>query len=126
MGHSSCKFAGIRPDRDTDRRAGANNSGRICEAEWCRLRDSNPRPAVYKTAALPTELSRPVLPRAAIVTLAGVRTGAHFDRRAGARSRVRQVIELGQTFVRGTVDIEPRDFGRSRAVRDARFEPGAA
>ena len=26
---------------------------------WCRLRDSNPRPTVYKTVALPTELSRP-------------------------------------------------------------------
>ena len=26
---------------------------------WCRLQDSNPRPSVYKTAALPTELSRP-------------------------------------------------------------------
>src|SRR3982074_2194969 len=25
----------------------------------CRLQESNPRPTVYKTAALPTELSRP-------------------------------------------------------------------
>src|SRR3546814_8910628 len=25
---------------------------------WCRLQDSNPRPSVYKTAALPTELNR--------------------------------------------------------------------
>ena len=25
---------------------------------WCRLRDSNPRPTVYKTVALPTELNR--------------------------------------------------------------------
>ena len=25
---------------------------------WCRQRDSNPRPSVYKTAALPTELCR--------------------------------------------------------------------
>lgn len=25
---------------------------------WSRLRDSNPEPAVYKTAALPIELSR--------------------------------------------------------------------
>src|SRR4051795_3629672 len=28
---------------------------------WCRLQESNPRPTVYKTAALPTELSRPEL-----------------------------------------------------------------
>ena len=27
--------------------------------KWCRLRDSNPRPTVYKTVALPAELSRP-------------------------------------------------------------------
>src|SRR5690349_11334101 len=26
---------------------------------WCRMQDSNPRPSVYKTAALPTELIRP-------------------------------------------------------------------
>jgi hypothetical protein len=26
--------------------------------EWCRLQESNPRPTVYKTVALPTELSR--------------------------------------------------------------------
>src|SRR5579859_5328158 len=26
---------------------------------WCRLQESNPRPSVYKTAALPTELSWP-------------------------------------------------------------------
>jgi hypothetical protein len=25
---------------------------------WCRLEDSNPRPTDYKSAALPTELSR--------------------------------------------------------------------
>ena len=25
---------------------------------WCRMQDSNPRPSVYKTAALPTELIR--------------------------------------------------------------------
>ena len=29
------------------------------ELGWSRRRDSNPRPAVYKTAALPTELRRP-------------------------------------------------------------------
>src|ERR1700712_2482678 len=27
--------------------------------EWRRLQDSNPRPSLYKSAALPTELSRP-------------------------------------------------------------------
>ncbi len=26
--------------------------------KWCRLRDSNSRPADYKSAALPTELNR--------------------------------------------------------------------
>ena len=26
--------------------------------DWCRFRDSNPRPSVYKTVALPTELNR--------------------------------------------------------------------
>jgi hypothetical protein len=26
---------------------------------WCRMQESNPRPSVYKTAALPTELIRP-------------------------------------------------------------------
>src|SRR5216110_2816298 len=31
------------------------------EVGWCRLQESNPRPTVYKTAALPTELSRPEL-----------------------------------------------------------------
>jgi hypothetical protein len=28
---------------------------------WSRQRDSNPRPAVYKTAALATELCRPIV-----------------------------------------------------------------
>src|SRR6185312_13278772 len=28
------------------------------KGKWCRLRDSNPRPTVYKTVALPTELNR--------------------------------------------------------------------
>ena len=28
------------------------------EGEWCRLRDSNPRPDAYKSTALPSELSR--------------------------------------------------------------------
>src|ERR1043166_5375381 len=28
------------------------------ESEWCRLRDSNPRPRDYKSRALPAELSR--------------------------------------------------------------------
>ena len=31
-----------------------------CE-KWCRLQESNPRPTDYKSAALPTELSRPLL-----------------------------------------------------------------
>ena len=31
-----------------------------CARRWCRMQDSNPRPSVYKTAALPTELIRPV------------------------------------------------------------------
>jgi hypothetical protein len=31
---------------------------------WSRQRDSNPRPAVYKTAALATELCRPGVPDA--------------------------------------------------------------
>ena len=34
------------------------NFGRHEIARWCRLRDSNPRPTVYKTVALPTELNR--------------------------------------------------------------------
>ena len=29
------------------------------DREWCRLQESNPRPSVYKTAALPAELNRP-------------------------------------------------------------------
>src|SRR5262245_17438348 len=32
---------------------------RAWRVEWCRLRDSNPRPPDYKSGALPTELSRP-------------------------------------------------------------------
>src|SRR6266536_3356478 len=30
----------------------------VCARDWCRMQDSNPRPSVYKTAALPTELIR--------------------------------------------------------------------
>ena len=30
--------------------------------DWCRLQESNPRPSVYKTAALPTELNRHACP----------------------------------------------------------------
>src|SRR5687768_2588855 len=33
---------------------------RINGERWCRMRESNPRPSVYKTAALPAELIRPV------------------------------------------------------------------
>jgi hypothetical protein len=29
---------------------------------WCRMQESNPRPSVYKTAALPAELIRPTQP----------------------------------------------------------------
>src|SRR5579872_5819977 len=32
--------------------------GHFWKQRWCRLRDSNPRPTVYKTVALPTELNR--------------------------------------------------------------------
>ncbi len=32
---------------------------RATKFHWCRLRESNPRPTDYKSAALPTELSRP-------------------------------------------------------------------
>ena len=35
-------------------------------AIWCRLRDSNPRPTVYKTVALPAELNRRCARRLAI------------------------------------------------------------
>ena len=31
----------------------------VSKSCWCRMQDSNPRPSVYKTAALPTELIRP-------------------------------------------------------------------
>ena len=38
---------------------------------WSRPRDSNPRPAVYETAALPTELGRRTLHRKSIAKLRG-------------------------------------------------------
>src|SRR5688572_14517941 len=42
----------------------AERNGRFSAPErnlgWCRMQDSNPRPSVYKTAALPTELIRPL------------------------------------------------------------------
>ena len=34
--------------------------GRRRSDRWCRMQDSNPRPLVYKTTALPSELIRPI------------------------------------------------------------------
>ena len=62
--------AGCRPlpsGLPSERRAGRTSLARParfclmrCRFPWSRPRDSNPRPAVYETAALPTELGRPV------------------------------------------------------------------
>jgi hypothetical protein len=38
---------------------------------WCRLEDSNPRPTDYKSAALPTELSRRRAPKASHQDMGG-------------------------------------------------------
>ena len=60
----------MRETRATRIGAGETNSGRsdlatkndiLIEATfagWCRMQESNPRPSVYKTAALPAELIR--------------------------------------------------------------------
>ena len=52
-------FLGVGQRR---RNAEEANAGRrpALQEDWCRLRDSNPRPTVYKTVALPTELNRRV------------------------------------------------------------------
>src|SRR6476659_6530208 len=41
-----------------DRAAARGGSGHRMDVRWSRRRDSNPEPAVYKTAALPIELRR--------------------------------------------------------------------
>ena len=41
--------------------AGFSGKPNAFETLWCRLQESNPRPSVYKTAALPTELNRRLL-----------------------------------------------------------------
>src|SRR6187431_1307591 len=41
-----------------DRAAARGGSGHRMDVHWSRRRDSNPEPAVYKTAALPIELRR--------------------------------------------------------------------
>jgi hypothetical protein len=40
-----------------DKKRGIAVSAKLLK-KWCRLQDSNPRPTDYKSAALPTELSR--------------------------------------------------------------------
>ena len=62
-------FSGLsRTSADDERRPSWKCTGIVGELRdggeqermgiWCRLRDSNPRPTVYKTVALPTELNR--------------------------------------------------------------------
>src|SRR6478672_13825085 len=43
---------------EPDRAAARGRSGHRMDVRWSRRRDSNPEPAVYKTAALPIELRR--------------------------------------------------------------------
>ncbi len=70
-------------------------AGSTCGGEWCRLQESNPRPSVYKTVALPAELNRRIVPLAS----------AHAEGPAlGAR-------ELGSERGRG------QSSGRSAALR---------
>ena len=57
--------------------------------EWCRLRDSNPRPPDYKSGALPTELSRPAEPDAGRTNMAradSYRAGLRLARATSALS----------------------------------------
>ena len=49
---------GGQPRRDPLERGLPRVLGDVREAAWCRLRESNTRPAAYKAAALPAELNR--------------------------------------------------------------------
>ena len=88
------RAAGRRPA--TMRRCGSRSRSR-CSSElraaWCRMQDSNPRPSVYKTAALPTELIRPAQARICFIArrrsslrFARFRASGPRDRRRAARS----------------------------------------
>ena len=57
-----CSPAPCYPQRYPNPLASAmfsSRNGLVRCFNWCRLRDSNPRPPDYKSGALPTELSRP-------------------------------------------------------------------
>src|SRR5258708_25819927 len=63
---SRLRYDGIEPSQSTFAKASADIlprkhrlASRSFSEGWCRMQESNPRPTVYKTAALPTELSRP-------------------------------------------------------------------
>ncbi len=113
-------------------------------AGWCRQRDSNPRPSVYKTAALPAELCRHVLSCGAADYLIRVSLG-RSPRGAGRRVVRRAVAglfavrRLGMRFADArrvpsvcTSDISGRppapfrpwaDPGRRRAPRASNAMP---
>ena len=93
-----------RRERSAPRRAGSRLLPRL--EKWCRQRESNPRPSVYKTAALPAELCRHGALDARLLDARELRPLASRRRRRVVRGARGRLITVGR-------------FGTAHAVRIA-------
>jgi hypothetical protein len=90
--------------------------------KWCRLEDSNPRPTDYKSAALPTELSRQLIVIKSFFVLK-VNLKTSIDNDGGNKiSERRSLATLQNPSVRALPIIPDHEFSMANAFADRPYQ----